>query len=65
MCRGDCDDEYTHAFDSVFTRGLDWRAYCEAKKAGTDKVTDHEYQYIYSKYTSRLQHEPIYMMEIG
>lgn len=36
----DCDgfrNKYTSAFDSVLTRGLDWRAYCEAKKAGTDK----------------------------
>lgn len=36
----DCDgfhNEYTAAFASVLTRGLDWRAYCEARKAGTDK----------------------------
>lgn len=66
--RNDCQgfsNKYTTSFASIFTRGLDWRAYCEGEKAGTDKVNPHSYQYIYSKYLSPMHNEPVIMLEIG
>jgi hypothetical protein len=36
-----------------------------AKEQGTDKVTDHEYQYMYEKYLPALRNKKVKMLEIG
>ena len=35
---------YTSSFSSVVMDSIDWRFYCSALRAGTDKVTTHSYQ---------------------
>lgn len=58
-------NDYTKAFQSSMTKGLNWRFYCAAVKAGTDKVTAHSYQAAYAKHLGNNWLEPIKILEIG